>query len=246
MIPLLIKVDNKLELSGKHETISYLTMLIEEVNNMILDEHEQKMYKQELAKLRKEKQATKQKINSYKEELLQPLYELEEELQEVQSLIDTLENSIDKKVKEFDDSRRFNKYNELQEIFLKYRDHSYNIPFIEFDQWIENHHLNKGMSISKCTIEIVRFFERVKDDLVILNTLSEKERIRPIYEKSLNLGYAIKTIADLDAPKRLNDDLEKEFTNNESLEKWFKIRLSKDHKKHIEYFKNNNIYFFEI
>lgn len=229
-------------LSGKYEMIQHLTMLIEEVNHMVLDEHEQKMYKQELAKLRKEKQQTKQKINSYREELLKPLYELEDELEEVQTLINELEQSIDQKVKEFEESRKYNKYCELEEIFLKYRDKSYQIPFVEFDQWIENHHLNKTTSISKCTVEMVRFFERIKDDLVILETLDQKERILPIYQKSLNLGYSIKTIKDLDSPPL---DYEHDF-QEPSLEKWYKIRLSKDHSKHIKYLKDNQIYFFEL
>lgn len=144
-----------------------------------------------VAQVRKAYDKLNQNRIQFKKEYLIPIENLENQVKEISSLVQSYEATIRVQIREIEEQEREQKRKDIEKLFNK-RLRAYGSEDIYiFDDFLEKRHLNKSVSIAKVEEEMVKWFENRQHDL---NALSEFAHYMPQSEEEIINQYLLNPV----------------------------------------------------
>jgi hypothetical protein len=196
-------MDNELSLQQIHVTQGNIrfdsfeqlkkeaTELSEKVSDVKVTEENVKESKKLVAAIAKRVKELESRRISIKKIMLEPYQEFEEKVKEIVSIVDNSEEIVRNQIRELEEKERFEKRDQLEELFNK-RISQYSFKdFFTFFDFLKPSHLNKSVSVESVEKEMVDFLEKITKDFEVIEVMEEKERLISFYIDEKDLGQAI-------------------------------------------------------
>lgn len=178
------------------------TIIAEKLNEMEVNEDNVKEQKKLLAAVNKSVKALNDRRISIKKELLKPYQDFENQVKEIEKVVKDADERLRTQVRELEEVERIEKQKELHKLWDKKIQGLYNSGFYVFEDWLEQRHLNKSTSFSKCENEMDDFIEKVEKDL---SFLSEQEGSNIAIKKYLECYDVTETLQYLNDLKKIEE-----------------------------------------
>ena len=161
--------------------------------NLVITEDGVKEGKEDLAKMRKLREAIETRRKDVKKEYLKPYNEFELKCKELVALIDEPINAVNNQLKGFDEAKKAEKWQEIQEYYsatvAPYLQTVIPLERIQKPDW-----LNATKNIKKVQLEIVEAVAKVTADLEVINTMPTDDytaAVRAEYMNTLDITAAL-------------------------------------------------------
>jgi len=152
------------------------------IKNIEVNEETVKESKKVLATSRKAIKAINDERIRIKKELLKPYDTFHDQIKEIESILDESNQIVNAQVREIEEIERAEKKENInglwnkQMIAYKYSD------LIEFENFYEERHSNKSLSMTKIETEMSEFLEKVEKDIDYLKSKNQSEYIAEYLE----------------------------------------------------------------
>ena len=174
--------------------LSEATLIAEKLNEMEVNEDNIKEQKKLLAKVNKSIKELNDRRIAIKKEILEPYEMFNSQVKEIESVIKEADTRLRNQAREIEEAERVEKKKRIHEIW-DLRMHQYDLAkMIEFEDWIQQSHLNKSMSMNKVEDEMVIFLEAVEKDLGVINGMDNSKEIMTEYLNTLSIAEAIEIV----------------------------------------------------
>ena len=174
--------------------LSEATLIAEKLNEMEVNEDNIKEQKKLLAKVNKVVKELNSRRIAIKKEILEPYEMFNSQVKEIESVIKEADTRLRNQAREIEEAERVEKKKRIHEIW-DLRMHQYDLAkMIEFEDWIQQSHLNKSMSMNKVEDEMVIFLEAVEKDLGVINGMDNSKEIMTEYLNTLSIAEAIEIV----------------------------------------------------
>lgn len=171
-----------------------ITETVEHIKSLTVTEENFKYVKSELANVRKLYKQLEEKRKSVKNQILQPYVEFEPIYKELakdplEEAINYLDSQIKEQTKELIDRK-------TEKVKAYYEEVCQNlgIDFVKFEQIGLN--ITLSVSIKKLKEQILTFFEKVVDELKLIDVQEHKADILVEYKQTLNVAQSITKVSD--------------------------------------------------
>ena len=174
--------------------LSEATLIAEKLNEMEVNEDNIKEQKKLLAKVNKAVKELNSRRIVIKKEILEPYEMFNSQVKEIEAVIKEADTRLRSQVREIEEAERVEKKKRIHEIW-DLRMQQYDLAkMIEFEDWIQQSHLNKSMSMNKVEDEMVIFLEAVEKDLGVINSMNNSKEIMTEYLNTLSIAEAIEIV----------------------------------------------------
>ena len=174
--------------------LSEATLIAEKLNEMEVNEDNIKEQKKLLAKVNKVVKELNSRRIAIKKEILEPYELFNSQVKEIESVIKEADTRLRNQAREIEEEERVEKKKRVHEIW-DLRMQQYDLAkMIEFEDWIQQSHLNKSMSMNKVEDEMVIFLEAVEKDLGVINDMDNSKEIMTEYLNTLSIAEAIEIV----------------------------------------------------
>lgn len=174
--------------------LSEATLIAEKLNEMEVNEDNIKEQKKLLAKVNKSIKELNDRRIAIKKEILEPYEMFNSQVKEIESVIKEADTRLRNQAREIEEAERVEKKKRIHEIW-DLRMQQYDLAkMIEFEDWIQQSHLNKSMSMNKVEDEMVIFLEAVEKDLGVINDMDNSKEIMTEYLNTLSIAEAIEIV----------------------------------------------------
>lgn len=174
--------------------LSEATLIAEKLNEMEVNEDNIKEQKKLLAKVNKTVKELNSRRIAIKKEILEPYEMFNSQVKEIESVIKEADTRLRNQAREIEEAERVEKKKRIHEIW-DLRMQQYDLAkMIEFEDWIQQSHLNKSMSMNKVEDEMVIFLEAVEKDLGVINDMDNSKEIMTEYLNTLSIAEAIEIV----------------------------------------------------
>ena len=174
--------------------LSEATLIAEKLNEMEVNEDNIKEQKKLLAKVNKSIKELNDRRIAIKKEILEPYEMFNSQVKEIESVIKEADTRLRNQAREIEEAERVEKKKRIHEIW-DLRMQQYDLAkMIEFEDWIQQSHLNKSMSMNKVEDEMVIFLEAVEKDLGVINGMDNSKEIMTEYLNTLSIAEAIEIV----------------------------------------------------
>ncbi|EAC7323798.1 TPA: DUF1351 domain-containing protein [Listeria monocytogenes] len=171
-------------------------LLAQQIENIEVTEENIKQSKKLLAAVNKEVKNLESERISIKKEMLEPYNEFEKQVKEIVSIVKTADEMVRQQVTQMEEEEREDKKLVLKRMFEK-RIRMYDFKtYFTFDDFIENRHLNKSLSINKIESEMVEWLTKIETELKIIETMSYADEIIAEYKETKNLAVSAQIVSD--------------------------------------------------
>ena len=131
-----------------------------------------------------------------KKEILEPYERFADQIKQIESIVKTSDEAIRNQVRELEERERQDKKAKIEEIWKK-RIRLYNLSKIfEFEDWIENKHLNKSEAMKKVEQDMVNFLEQTERDLQVLSTMDNSDQLIDQYKQTRDVALSIQLMRE--------------------------------------------------
>lgn len=161
--------------------------------NLIFDENSMSIAKEEKAKVNK----FKEQVSTYRKDIIkqwkEPIIQFETMAKDTEAILTDTYSTINTQCSKFDEEKKQKKEQELRLFFNEYCK-SYEIDFIAF----ENIGLNITLAASEKSLkeQIVAYLDRIKSDLMVIDSQENKVEVFVEYKDCLDLNRAILAVND--------------------------------------------------
>ncbi|EAC9583777.1 DUF1351 domain-containing protein [Listeria monocytogenes] len=171
-------------------------LLAQQIENIEVTEENIKQSKKLLAAVNKEVKNLESERISIKKEMLEPYNEFEKQVKEIVSIVKTADEMVRQQVIQMEEEEREDKKLVLKRMFEK-RIRMYDFKtYFTFDDFIENRHLNKSLSINKIESEMVEWLTKIETELKIIETMPYPDEIIAEYKETKDLAVSAQIVSD--------------------------------------------------
>ncbi|EKE4565903.1 TPA: DUF1351 domain-containing protein [Listeria monocytogenes] len=171
-------------------------LLAQQIENIEVTEENIKQSKKLLAAVNKEVKNLESERISIKKEMLEPYNEFEKQVKEIVSIVKTADEMVRQQVTQMEEEEREDKKLVLKRMFEK-RIRMYDFKtYFTFDDFIENRHLNKSLSINKIESEMVEWLTKIETELKIIETMPYPDEIIAEYKETKDLAVSAQIVSD--------------------------------------------------
>ncbi|HHR2938468.1 TPA: DUF1351 domain-containing protein [Listeria monocytogenes] len=171
-------------------------LLAQQIENIEVTEENVKQSKKLLAAVNKEVKNLESERISIKKEMLEPYNEFEKQVKEIVSIVKTADEMVRQQVTQMEEEEREDKKLVLKRMFEK-RIRMYDFKtYFTFDDFIENRHLNKSLSINKIESEMVEWLTKIETELKIIETMPYPDEIIAEYKEIKDLAVSAQIVSD--------------------------------------------------
>ncbi|HBZ6325624.1 TPA: DUF1351 domain-containing protein [Listeria monocytogenes] len=171
-------------------------LLAQQIENIEVTEENVKQSKKLLAAVNKEVKNLESERILIKKEMLEPYNEFEKQVKEIVSIVKTADEMVRQQVTQMEEEEREDKKLVLKRMFEK-RIRMYDFKtYFTFDDFIENRHLNKSLSINKIESEMVEWLTKIETELKIIETMPYADEIIAEYKETKNLAVSAQIVSD--------------------------------------------------
>lgn len=174
--------------------LSEATLIAEKLNEMEVNEDNIKEQKKLLAKVNKSIKELNDRRIAIKKEILEPYEMFNSQVKEIEAVIKEADTRLRNQAREIEEAERIEKKKRIHEIW-DLRMQQYDLAkMVEFEDWIQQSHLYKSMSMNKVEDEMVIFLEAVEKDLGVINGMDNSKEIMTEYLNTLSIAEAIEIV----------------------------------------------------
>ncbi|EAG3828180.1 DUF1351 domain-containing protein [Listeria monocytogenes] len=171
-------------------------LLAQQIENIEVTEENIKQSKKLLAAVNKEVKNLESERISIKKEMLEPYNEFEKQVKEIVSIVKTADEMVRQQVTQMEEEEREDKKLVLKRMFEK-RIRMYDFKtYFTFDDFLENRHLNKSLSINKIESEMVEWLTKIETELKIIETMPYPDEIIAEYKETKDLAVSAQIVSD--------------------------------------------------
>lgn len=174
--------------------LSEATLIAEKLNEMEVNEDNIKEQKKLLAKVNKSIKELNERRIAIKKEILEPYEMFNSQVKEIEAVIKEADTRLRNQAREIEEAERIEKKKRIHEIW-DLRMQQYDLAkMVEFEDWIQQSHLYKSMSMNKVEDEMVIFLEAVEKDLSVIAGMNNSKEIMTEYLNTLSIAGAIEIV----------------------------------------------------
>ncbi|EIG9189043.1 DUF1351 domain-containing protein [Listeria monocytogenes] len=171
-------------------------LLAQQIENIEVTEENVKQSKKLLAAVNKEVKNLESERILIKKEMLEPYNEFEKQVKEIVSIVKTADEMVRQQVTQMEEEEREDKKLVLKRMFEK-RIRMYDFKtYFTFDDFLENRHLNKPLSINKIESEMVEWLTKIETELKIIETMPYPDEIIAEYKETKDLAVSAQIVSD--------------------------------------------------
>ncbi|QEZ22817.1 hypothetical protein DRA52_15480 [Listeria monocytogenes] len=171
-------------------------LLAQQIENIEVTEENVKQSKKLLAAVNKEVKNLESERILIKKEMLEPYNEFEKQVKEIVSIVKTADEMVRQQVTQMEEEEREDKKLVLKRMFEK-RIRMYDFKtYFTFDDFLENRHLNKSLSINKIESEMVEWLTKIETELKVIETIPHADEIIAEYKESKDLAISAQKVSD--------------------------------------------------
>ena len=165
-----------------------ITTKSELYKNMVYTDDTIKTAKEDKASLNKFIKALEDKRKEVKKQWLEPYNNFEKQVKELVRIINEPVTLIGEQITEFEEREKAAKREEVERLFNEAGFE----PFVRLEQIFDPKWLNKSVSLKSISTELKNIAERIKNDLAVLNEISEFQfEATETYKATLDISKAI-------------------------------------------------------
>ena len=189
-------------LQGKITFPEYETLLQEAkqiaqtIDQMEVTEENVKSTKKTLATVNKAIKRLNDERIAVKKRILEPYDAFEKQVKEIETIVKTADERVRQQVRDMEESERRTKEESLRTVFEKRIQHYDLAKVMNFDDWIEPHHLNKTVTLTKAEKDMTDWLEKVERDIATLSKMTDKEALIRHYVSTKDIGIAIQLVEE--------------------------------------------------
>ncbi|HBZ6455169.1 TPA: DUF1351 domain-containing protein [Listeria monocytogenes] len=171
-------------------------LLAQQIENIEATEENVKQSKKLLAAVNKEVKNLESERISIKKEMLEPYNEFEKQVKEIVSIVKKADEMVRQQITQLEEEEREDKKLVLKRMFEK-RIRMYDFKtYFTFDDFIENRHLNKSLSINKIESEMVEWLTKVENELKVIETMPYADEIIAEYKETKDLAVSAQLVSE--------------------------------------------------
>ncbi|EAC8532910.1 TPA: DUF1351 domain-containing protein [Listeria monocytogenes] len=171
-------------------------LLAQQIENIEVTEENVKQSKKLLAAVNKEVKNLESERISIKKEMLEPYNEFEKQVKEIVSIVKKADEMVRQQITQLEEEEREDKKLVLKRMFEK-RIRMYDFKtYFTFDDFIENRHLNKSLSINKIESEMVEWLTKVENELKVIETMPYADEIIAEYKETKDLAVSAQLVSE--------------------------------------------------
>ena len=217
------------------------------IDSITLTEENAKDVKKVLANANKAVKALNDRRISIKKEIMEPYEVFNGQIKEIEKIVKDADERLRDEVRALDEKQREEKEEVIKELWTKRTLQYEYAKLMDFDDFLENKHLNKSYSLNKVEDDMVAFLEKSENDLKILSTRDDDSESISLYKENKDLGL---TLTILEKKKKEEKEYKKKLEKIEVKEEKdpafaFIVTGVKD-KKFVEMLLKSNQIEFEI
>lgn len=169
-----------------------LTERLHHYNTLVVTEDAIKAAKEDLAKLRKLKEAIETRRKEVKRQCMAPYNAFEAQVKELTALIDAPVAAINGQVKAFDEQEKAKKRSEIETTYNELVPETFK-EIIPLDRILDPRWLNKGTTMKSIQEAIAEKMQRVNVDMTLLDMVDPKHlpAVRAKYIETLDITAAL-------------------------------------------------------
>lgn len=177
--------------------------LAQAINELEVNEDNVRNSKKLLAEVRKKTQQLERIRKDVKNSILENFMTFEQQVKAIESVVQEAENLQRAKVRILDEEARERKAQQIAEIWDKRIEMYTFAELIDFNDFLQPTHLNKGTTLNKVEEQMVEFFTKIDTDLDAISGLPNGDTIASEYfNNGLNLQSAMKKVNFIEATKK--------------------------------------------
>lgn len=196
---------NKAEIKwdGYEALLEEAETLAQAINDLEVTDDNVKASKKLLAEVRKKTNQLATIRKDVKNSILESFVSFEQQVKDIESVVQEAENLQRAKVRALDEEARERKAQQVAEIWDKRIEMYSFADLIDFNNFLQPTHLNKGTTLNKVEEQMVEFFTQIDTDLDAISSLPNGETIASEYfNNGLNLQQAMKKVNFIEATKK--------------------------------------------
>lgn len=206
-----------------------ITTKSELYKNMVYTDDTIKTAKEDRASLNKFIKALEDKRKEVKKQCLEPYNNFEKQVKELVRIINEPVTLIGEQITEFEEREKAAKREEVERLFNEAGFE----PFVRLEQIFDPKWLNKSASLKSISTELKNIAERTKNDLAVLNEISEFQfEATETYKDTLDISKAIaeknrlvemqkrKAEYEVTQPEQESSEVEEFVTDEPTLAEW--------------------------
>ena len=170
--------------------------LSEQIAAVEVNEENIKQSKKLLAAVNKRLKELEDKRISVKRTMLEPYQIFEEQVKEIVNIVKTADAAVRDQVKYLEEFERLEKEAAIEELFKKrkqqYKLFSAEVP--QFHDFLQAKHLNKSTSLATVENEMIIWFEKIRVDFEVIQTLPNANEVLSVYIGLYDLARAISLV----------------------------------------------------
>ncbi|HAC0020293.1 TPA_asm: DUF1351 domain-containing protein [Listeria monocytogenes] len=171
-------------------------LLAQQIENIEVTEENVKQSKKLLAAVNKEVKNLESERILIKKEMLEPYNEFEKQVKEIVFIVKTADEMVRQQVTQIEEEEREDKKLVLKRLFEK-RIRMYDFKtYFTFDDFLENRHLNKSLSINKIESEMVEWLTKIETELKVIETMPYADEIIAEYKETKDLAVSAQIVSD--------------------------------------------------
>ena len=169
-----------------------LTERLHHYNTLVVTEDAIKEAKEDLAKLRKLKEAIENRRKEVKRMCLEPYNAFESKVKELTALIDAPVGAINGQIKSFDEQEKSKKRSEIEAAYNELVPEAFK-DIIPLDRIFDPRWLNKGTTMKSIQEAITKKMQRVNADMTVLDMVDPKylPAVKAKYIETLDIAEAL-------------------------------------------------------
>jgi len=131
-----------------------------------------------------------------KKELLEPYAGFEGQIKEIVGIVKAADGLVRDQIKDLEEIERDHKREVIEHLFdRRIKQYTFSEIFV-FDDFLENRHLNKTVSIEAVEKELVEWLEKIQSDMATIQIIPDSKEVMTEYVACKDLNKAIKTVSD--------------------------------------------------
>lgn len=131
-----------------------------------------------------------------KKELLEPYAGFESQIKEIVGIVKEADTLVRDQIKDLEEIERDHKREDIESLFDRRIKHYTFSEIFVFEDFLENRHLNKSVSIEAVEKELVEWLEKIESDMNTIQIIPDSKEVMMEYVTCKDLNRAIKAVSD--------------------------------------------------
>ena len=208
------------------DLINEANRVAEYINSIELTDENVKDVKGVLAKANRAIKELNDRRIAIKKEILSPYDDFANQIKEIETIVKKADTRLRNEVRSLEEKERERKKEEIREIWNKRIGQYEYAKLMDFEDFIQNKHMNKTTTMKSVEDEMVKFLESSENDLSLLAETERRNEAFELYKESKDLGIVINTIKKKIEQEEKNKEILKEVEIEETY--LFTIKGRKD------------------